>query len=215
MRARRRYPPFDGVGGSAGVCQGPYCPLPGWSVSSGPGAARGQGPRTPSCRLLPPLHCPRCATKPRYDLSLEGGGGSGGGPLGTSLPPPFTLRTGAAPQDNAAVSAGCGGLWPQACAGRITPHPPISGVVVPSAMLSPIAQPPSQKIALLPPSLKFYAFDWDRGQGCIRREGASEVAPEAVRQAVGGGCRSGWGRLLSVINAIEASTWRQGDSSWA
>ena len=26
----------------------------------------------------------------------------------------------------------------------------------------------------------------------------SEAAPEAVRQAVGGGCRSGWGRLLSV-----------------
>ena len=33
---------------------------------------------------------------------------------------------------------------------------------------------------------------WGR-QGCIRREGASEAAPEAVRQAVGGGCQSGWG----------------------
>ena len=33
--------------------------------------------------------------------------------------------------------------------------------------------------------------------GCIRREGASEGGPEAVRQAVGGGCQSGWGRLLS------------------
>ena len=30
-------------------------------------------------------------------------------------------------------------------------------------------------------------------QDCIRREGASEAAPEAVRQAVGGGCQSGWG----------------------
>ena len=30
-------------------------------------------------------------------------------------------------------------------------------------------------------------------QGCIRREGTSEAAPEAVRQAVGGGCQSGWG----------------------
>ena len=39
--------------------------------------------------------------------------------------------------------------------------------------------------------------------------------PEAVRQAVGGGCQSGWGRLLSVTNAIEAGTWRQGDSGWA
>ena len=48
-------------------------------------------------------------------------------------------------------------------------------------------------------------------QGCIRREGPSEEAPEAVRQAVGGGCRSGWGRLLSVTNAIEAGVWRQGD----
>ena len=53
------------------------------------------------------------------------------------------------------------------------------------------------------------------GQGCIGREGTSEVAPEAVGQAVGGGCRSGWGRLLSVTNAIEAGTWRQGDSGWA
>ena len=41
-------------------------------------------------------------------------------------------------------------------------------------------------------------------QRCIRREGASE----AVRQAAGGGCRSGWGRLLSVTNAIEPGTWR-------
>ena len=52
-------------------------------------------------------------------------------------------------------------------------------------------------------------------QRCIRTEGASEAAPEAVRQAVGGGCRSGWGRLLSVANAVEAGTWRQGDSGWA
>ena len=48
-----------------------------------------------------------------------------------------------------------------------------------------------------------------RLQGCIRRKEASEAAPEAVRQAVGGGCRSGWGRLLSVTNAIEAGTWRR------
>ena len=33
--------------------------------------------------------------------------------------------------------------------------------------------------------------------------------------AVGGGCQSGWGRLLSVTNAIEAGAWRQGDSGWA
>ena len=52
-------------------------------------------------------------------------------------------------------------------------------------------------------------------QGCMGRERASEVVPEAVRQAVGGGCQSGWGRLLSVTNAIEAGTWRRGDSGWA
>ena len=50
-------------------------------------------------------------------------------------------------------------------------------------------------------------------QGCIRREGTPEA--EAVRQAVGGGCQSGWRRLLSVTNATEAGTWRQGDSGWA
>ena len=52
-------------------------------------------------------------------------------------------------------------------------------------------------------------------QGCIRRGGTPEAAPEAVRQAVGGGCRSGWGRLLSVTNAIEPGTCRQGDIGWA
>ena len=46
-------------------------------------------------------------------------------------------------------------------------------------------------------------------------EGSSEAAPEAVRQAVGGGCQSGWGRLLSVTNAMEAGTCRQGNSGWA
>ena len=46
-------------------------------------------------------------------------------------------------------------------------------------------------------------------QGCSRRKRASEAAPEAVRQAFGGGCESGWGQLLSVTKAIEARTWRQ------
>ena len=41
------------------------------------------------------------------------------------------------------------------------------------------------------------------------------MALEAVRQAFGGGCQSGWGRLLSVTNAIEAGTGRQGDSGLA
>ena len=37
----------------------------------------------------------------------------------------------------------------------------------------------------------------------------------AIRQAVGGGCQSGWGLLLSDTKAIEAGTWRQGDTGWA
>ena len=47
-------------------------------------------------------------------------------------------------------------------------------------------------------------------QVCVGRGGTSE----AVRQAVGGGCRSGWGRLLSVTNGIEAGLCRQGDRGW-
>ena len=53
------------------------------------------------------------------------------------------------------------------------------------------------------------------GGGCIRRGGTSEAGPEAVRQAVGGGCQSGWRRLLSVTNAIEAGPCCQGDSGLA
>ena len=45
-------------------------------------------------------------------------------------------------------------------------------------------------------------------QGSIRREGTSEAAPELIRQAVGEGAQGGWGRLLSVTNAIEAGTCR-------
>ena len=49
------------------------------------------------------------------------------------------------------------------------------------------------------------------GQGCTGREGASE----AVREASGGGCQGGWGRLLPVESATEAGISRQGDSGWA
>ena len=46
------------------------------------------------------------------------------------------------------------------------------------------------------------------GQGCIRREGISEAAPEAVRQAVGGGyCR------LQMPLKLALAVW--GDSGWA
>ena len=46
-------------------------------------------------------------------------------------------------------------------------------------------------------------------------EGTSEAASEVVRKVVGGGCQSGWGRLLLVTNAIETGTSRQGASGWA
>ena len=49
----------------------------------------------------------------------------------------------------------------------------------------------------------------------IRREETPEAAPGALKSAVGGGCQSGWGRLLSVTIAIEAGTCRQGDSGCA
>ena len=52
-------------------------------------------------------------------------------------------------------------------------------------------------------------------RGCSRRGEVSEEAPEAVRQAVGGGCQGGWGWLLSVTNATEPGTCRQGYSGWA
>ena len=38
----------------------------------------------------------------------------------------------------------------------------------------------------------------DQVRGCVRREATSEVAPQAVRPAVGGGCQSRRRRLLSV-----------------
>ena len=53
------------------------------------------------------------------------------------------------------------------------------------------------------------------GLGGIRREGASEVALQAIRKGVGGGCQSGWVRLLSVTNAMKVGTCRQGDGGWA
>ena len=64
-------------------------------------------------------------------------------------------------------------------------------------------------------TISLEAVDMGVDQGCLGREGTSEAAPEAVRQADGGGCQSGWRRLLSVTNAVEASTCCQGDSGWA
>ena len=45
----------------------------------------------------------------------------------------------------------------------------------------------------------------------VEGQGPPERGPAAVRRAVGGGCQSGLGRLLSVTNATEAGTGRRGD----
>ena len=66
----------------------------------------------------------------------------------------------------------------------------------------------------LRPVLLLVSFPRSPPQGCITRDRASDAAPEAGRQAVGGGCQSGWG-LLSVTKAIEAGTCREGDNGWA
>ena len=68
----------------------------------------------------------------------------------------------------------------------------------------PLAYIDGKKVAVLGGVLRRQGLP----QGRIRGEGISKAAPEAVRQAVGGGCQSGWGRLLSVTNAIEAGTCR-------
>ena len=43
-------------------------------------------------------------------------------------------------------------------------------------------------LTITPPNMKI--FQKGKPQGCIRREGASEAVPEAVRRAVGGGCQA-------------------------
>ena len=55
-----------------------------------------------------------------------------------------------------------------------------------------------------PSSIKWEIKTVQAPGGYIRRDGASQWATEAVRQAVGGGCQSGWALLLSVTNVIEA-----------
>ena len=52
---------------------------------------------------------------------------------------------------------------------------------------------PGDQVELSPGCARELVKDVPEEQGCIRREGASEAAPAAVRQAVGGGCQSGWG----------------------
>ena len=87
---------------------------------------------------------------------------------------------------------------------------PLSGATHPQ----PHQELAASRVRFIRTRLQGCALAGGGGGGCIRRDGTSEVAPEAVEQAVGGGCRSGWGRLLSVTNAIEAGTCRSGDT-WA
>ena len=47
--------------------------------------------------------------------------------------------------------------------------------------------------------LEYPIFFVSLRQGPTRGERTAEAAPEAGRQAVGGGYESGWGRLLSVV----------------
>ena len=58
---------------------------------------------------------------------------------------------------------------------RVRPHGPQSALVV-GGQQGPSPQPPPPRDA-------------------VGREGTPEAAPEAVRQAVGGGCQSGWGAV--------------------
>ena len=55
------------------------------------------------------------------------------------------------------------------------------------------------------------AGDASEGKGPQRR---LDRRLEGLAEAVGGACRGGWGRLLSVTNAIGPGTCRQGDSGW-
>ena len=56
---------------------------------------------------------------------------------------------------------------------------------------------------------RMFALESVLARDALEGGGTSEAAPAAVRQAVGGGCRSGWGRLLSVTHAIESGALRQ------
>ena len=84
---------------------------------------------------------------------------------------------------------------------------PVPAPAVPSAELSPGV---GSRLVLENGGMfgSFPGGRGDVGQGCTRRPRTSAEAQAGVRQAVGGGCRSGWGRLLSVTNAIEAGAWR-------
>ena len=93
----------------------------------------------------------------------------------------------------------------------------VSRVLEPVLRLYVWCRPPSLNTPAqwLPPQKIYCACPMVVGAAPGRREGTSEVAPEAIRWAVGGGCQSGWGRLLSVTNAIDAGTCHQGDTSRA
>ena len=136
-----------------------------------------------------------------------------------------------------------GGEWPTFRTGRAqrTVRPLRAGqdeeVVVHMKSITPIGSrshgaickslsPPVQ--ANRPPSAASAVSQWPSGQCAIRvsrdplfrsscktLDASDGKGPESrKRWAVGGGCRSGWGRLLSVTNAVEAGACGQSDSNW-
>ena len=182
---------MGGGGGVVGVL-GPAESPPPPGATRYPGCPSG-GHRDWGPEILELIPRPHSAESPRLPSSLSTGPTAGVGPKSFAIF--WTLQ----------------GMHMQQCSGVLLfgPKPvDFQSFIIhqPEGLLSVLAKPCFVTLKL---------HGGGGGQGCIRREGGSEVAPEAVRQAVGGGCRSCWGRLLSVTNAIEAATWRQGDSGWA
>ena len=81
--------------------------------------------------------------------------------------------------------------------GAARPPPPLFAFFGEWVLLSAGTPPPSGRRLLLGWWVAGESYILG-GQGCIRREGASEAGLEAGRQAAAGGCQSGWGRSLSV-----------------
>ena len=166
-----------------------FCFLPRWSLWSGKGGG-GEG--------VPPLgfNCAQGA------LGCGGSADHAGHPppirAARQWPRPFAWPLGGTVSERAVergLAGGCVTTWgingAHDGSGQGPRHPGTAGLY-----------PGGSALCWGPEGL----FGRGGGGGCIRREGA----PEAVRWAVGGGCRSGWGRLLSVTNAIDAGTCRQG-----
>ena len=158
--------------------------------------------------------CTACACAHVQYLSIPLGTG---GPAPRGLGPRAWTRTPPPPQRGPLANSPLPKVPPSGVQGHRRPPMPHGHQRRPKGSFCPLCTPAlSLTPTLTLTSTPTRSLVLTLPQGCVRREGAaSEAAPEAVRQAVGGGCQSGWGRLLSVTNAIEAGTCRQGDSGWA